>query len=59
MLGLLTSIPVLYVCNVDEGSAAGGNDFSRRLRRAREQEGAVCVIISAKIEAEIAVLARA
>ena len=31
MLGLLTSMPVLYVCNVDEGSAAAGNDFSRKV----------------------------
>src|SRR6201985_2526154 len=30
-LGLLTSIPVLYVCNVDEGSAANGNAFSKRV----------------------------
>ena len=56
MLGLLTSIPVLYVCNVDEGSAATGNDFSRRVEARAKEEGAACVIISAKIEAEIAVL---
>jgi GTP-binding protein YchF len=56
MLGLLTSIPVLYVCNVDEGSAAGGNDFSRTVETRARLEGAACVIISAKIEAEIAVL---
>src|ERR1700731_4022566 len=54
MLGLLTSIPVLYVCNVNEGSAAGGNDFSRTVESRARQEGAACVIISAKIEAEIA-----
>ena len=35
MLGLLTSMPVLYVCNVEEGSAATGNDFPARSRRAR------------------------
>jgi ribosome-binding ATPase len=56
MLGLLTSIPVLYVCNVDEASAAGGNDFSRQVEARAKEEGAACVIISAKIEAEIAVL---
>jgi GTP-binding protein YchF len=56
MLGLLTSLPVLYVCNVDEGSAAAGNDMSRKVEARAKQEGAACVIISAKIEAEIAVL---
>ncbi|HEY7665206.1 MAG TPA: redox-regulated ATPase YchF [Xanthobacteraceae bacterium] len=56
MLGLLTSIPVLYVCNVDEAAAAAGNDFSRKVEARAQQEGAACVIISAKIEAEIAVL---
>ena len=59
MLGLLTSIPVLYVCNVDEASAATGNEFSRRVEARAKEEGAACVIISAKIEAEIAVLPRA
>ena len=59
MLGLLTSLPVLYVCNVEEGSAATGNDFSRKVEERASQEGAGCVVISAKIEAEIAVLSRA
>jgi len=58
MLGLLTSIPVLYVCNVDEGSAATGNDLARGVEARAKQEGAACVVISAKIEAEIAVLSR-
>ena len=58
-LGLLTSMPVLYVCNVDEASAATGNDFSRKVEARAKQEGAGCVVISAKIEAEIAVLSRA
>jgi len=57
-LGLLTSLPVLYVCNVDEGSAAEGNAFSRRVEARAKEEGAVSVVISAKIEAEIAVLSR-
>jgi GTP-binding protein YchF len=57
-LGLLTSMPVLYVCNVDEGSAATGNEFSRRVAARAKEEGAGCVAISAKIEAEIAVLSR-
>ena len=57
-LGLLTSMPVLYVCNVEEPSAATGNDFSRRVEARAKAEGAGCVVISAKIEAEIAVLSR-
>jgi len=59
MLGLLTSIPVLYVCNVEEGAAATGNDFSRRVEARAKAEGAATVVISAKIESEIAVLSRA
>jgi ribosome-binding ATPase len=57
-LGLLTSLPVLYVCNVDEGSAAAGNAFSKKVEQRAEAEGAAAVVISAKIEAEIAVLSR-
>jgi ribosome-binding ATPase len=58
MLGLLTSKPVLYVCNVDEASAADGNEFSRQVEQRAKQEGAGAVVISAKIESEIAVLSR-
>ena len=58
MLGLLTSLPVLYVCNVDENSAATGNAFSRQVELRAKQEGAGAVVISAQIEAEIAVLSR-
>jgi ribosome-binding ATPase YchF (GTP1/OBG family) len=56
MLGLLTSVPVLYVCNVDEASAAAGNAFSAAVEARAAQEGAAAVTISAKIEAEIALL---
>ena len=56
MLALLTALPVLYVCNVDEASAATANDFSRKVEARAKQEGAGVVVISAKIEAEIAVL---
>ncbi len=55
-LGLLTSAPVLYACNVDEASAATGNDFSRKVEERAKAEGAVSVVISAKIESEIAML---
>ena len=47
---MLTSLPVLYVCNVDEGSAATGNDLSRKVEARAKEEGAGCVVISAKIE---------
>jgi hypothetical protein len=57
-LGLLTSMPVLYVCNVDEASAATGNAYSRAVESRAAEEGAASVVISAKIESEIAVLPR-
>jgi GTP-binding protein YchF len=56
MLGLLTAKPVLYVCNVDEASAATGNAQARRVEARAKEEGAAVVAISAKIESEIAVL---
>src|SRR6201988_182965 len=40
MLGLITSMPVLYVCTVDEAAAAGGNDFSRQVEARAQEEGA-------------------
>ncbi len=55
-LGLLTAKPVLYVCNVDENSAATGNDYSARVEARALSEGAGCVVISAKIESELAEL---
>ena len=53
-LQLLTAKPVLYVCNVDEASAANGNAYSRKVEERARSEGAGCVVISAKIEAELA-----
>jgi ribosome-binding ATPase len=53
---LLTAKPVLYVCNVDEGDAATGNALSSQVAKKAEEEGAVSLIISAAIEAEIATL---
>jgi len=55
-LGLLTSAPVLYACNVEEASAATGNAFSRKVEARAKEEGAMSVVISAKIESEIAML---
>lgn len=55
-LGLMTEKPVLYVANVDEASAASGNSFSRLVEEKAEREGAGCVVISARIEEEVAQL---
>ena len=54
---LLTGKPVLYVCNVDEADAAAGNALSAKVAEKAKAEGAVSVVISAAIEAEIATLA--
>ena len=56
MLQLLTSKPVLYVCNVDEDSAATGNKYSEAVAEMAKAEGAESVIISAEIESEVAQL---
>lgn len=56
MLQLLTSKPVLFIANVDEESAADGNEMSRAVETRAAEEGAICVTISAKIEAELALL---
>ncbi len=55
-LGLMTQKPVLYVCNVEEGSAANGNEFSKRVEEKAQSEGAKSVVISARIEEEVAQL---
>jgi GTP-binding protein YchF len=54
-LQLLTAKPVLYVCNVDEASI-GGNDLSAKVEARARAEAAGCVIICAKLEAELAAL---
>jgi GTP-binding protein YchF len=56
MLQLLTTKPALYVCNVDEASASTGNALSDRVAERARQDGAKSVVISAKIESEIAML---
>lgn len=55
-LYLLTSKPVLYVCNVDEGSALSGNQHVEAVRKAIEGEDADILVVAAKIESEIAEL---
>ncbi|WP_193186690.1 redox-regulated ATPase YchF [Nisaea sediminum] len=58
-LQLLTTKPVLYVCNVEEENSAEGNGNSAKVFKMAEAEGAVAVVISAAIEAEIAQLGSA
>ncbi len=55
-LNLLTSKPVLYVCNVEEASAANGNKFSDAVMAHAKATGARAVIVSAAIEAEVSQL---
>lgn len=56
MLQLLTSKPALYVCNVEEGSAADGNELSAQVAERARADHANSVVISAQIESEIALL---
>jgi GTP-binding protein YchF len=56
MLQLLSAKPVLYVCNVEENSASEGNTLSEEVVKMAMEQGAVSVVISAKIEEEIAAL---
>jgi len=53
---LLTAKPVIYVCNVAEDDAAGGNQQTRRIQELAQKEGSEVVIISAQIEQELAEL---
>ena len=55
-LFLLTSKPVLYVCNVDEASAVTGNQYVEQVREAIREERADLLVVAAKIESEIAEL---
>ena len=56
LLQLLTSKPVLYVCNVEEAAAASGNSQSARVAVMARAQGAASVVISARIEEEISQL---
>ena len=57
LLQMLTSKPVLFVCNVEEASAASGNAQSDRVAAMARAQGAAAVVISARIEEEISQLA--
>ena len=56
MLQLLTSKPILYVCNVEEDAAADGNELSAKVAEMAAEQGARSVVISAKIEEEVSQL---
>jgi len=53
-LFLLTNKPVMYVCNVDEASAAKGNAYVEAVRQAVKEENAEIMVVAARIESEIA-----
>jgi GTP-binding protein YchF len=53
---LLSDKPVMYVCNVDDGSAIDGNDYSKRFIESVKDEDAEVLVIAAKMESEIAEL---
>ena len=55
-LQLLSAKPILYVCNVDEAAAGGGNAWSGQIAAKAKAEGAESLVISAAIEAEVAQL---
>jgi len=55
-MALLTRKPILYVANVPEDHIEKGNAYSERVTEIARQEGTECVVISGKIESEIAVL---
>ena len=55
-LQLITAKPLMYVCNVKEDEAKDGNSMTKIVEEKAATEGATCVVISAKIESEIAQL---
>ncbi len=55
-LQLITAKPLMYVCNVNENEYATGNKYTKQVEDLAQKEGAICVVISAKIEEEIALL---
>ena len=55
-LHLLTAKPVVYLCNVDEDSAAAGNDYSRTVIDYTQNSQAEALVIAAEIEAQLALM---
>lgn len=56
LMQLMTSKPIMYVCNVNEGDAATGNEWTKKVDAMAKAQGAQAVVISAAIESEIAQL---
>jgi hypothetical protein len=56
LMQLMTSKPIMYVCNVNEGDAATGNDWTKKVDAMARAQGSQAVVISAAIESEIAQL---
>ncbi len=57
-LQLITSKPVMYVCNVDESSVVSGNEHTKRFAESVAADNAEILLISAAIEADIATMER-
>ena len=55
-LNLITSKPVMYVCNVDEAALKGGNDYVNKIKEIAKEENAGVIMVSAQLEADIAEL---
>ena len=55
-LNLITLKPVLYLCNVDEDSVDGGNEYTKLVLDHAKSEGSLGVVISGKLESEISLL---
>ena len=55
-LNLITSKPVMYVCNVDEAALKGGNDYVNQIKAIAKEEKAGVIMVSAQLEADIAEL---
>lgn len=53
---LITAKPIMYVCNVEEDAAAEGNEHAAKVQAMAAEKNAPCIIVSAKIESEIAAL---
>ena len=58
-IALLTEKPVMYVCNVDDGAAVNGNDYSARFIQSVKPENAEVIIVAGRLESEIAELEEA
>lgn len=53
---LMTAKPMMYVCNVGEEETQDGNRYTAQVQKKAQEEGAACVLVSARIEEEVAQL---